>query len=73
MASAPLPAQTTDDSDSETPPPPGATTINSDELHSDQQTHISVFTGNVVVLGPGTIPKTSSGKLRRANSVTLVT
>jgi fatty-acyl-CoA synthase len=27
----------------------------------------------VVVLGPGTIPKTSSGKLRRANSVTLVT
>jgi fatty-acyl-CoA synthase len=25
------------------------------------------------VLGPGTIPKTSSGKLRRANSVTLVT
>jgi fatty-acyl-CoA synthase len=28
---------------------------------------------NVVVLGPGTIPKTSSGKLRRANSVTLVT
>ncbi len=28
---------------------------------------------NVVVLGPGTIPKTPSGKLRRANSVTLVT
>ena len=27
---------------------------------------------NVVVLGPGTIPKTPSGKLRRANSVTLV-
>jgi fatty-acyl-CoA synthase len=26
-----------------------------------------------VVLGPGTIPKTPSGKLRRANSVTLVT
>jgi fatty-acyl-CoA synthase len=28
---------------------------------------------NVVVLGPGTIPKTPSGKLRRANSLTLVT
>ncbi len=27
---------------------------------------------NVVVLGPGTIPKTPSGKLRRANSVSLV-
>jgi fatty-acyl-CoA synthase len=27
---------------------------------------------NVVVLGPGTIPKTPSGKLRRANSVILV-
>ena len=27
---------------------------------------------NVVVLGPGTIPKTPSGKLRRANSVALV-
>jgi fatty-acyl-CoA synthase len=26
-----------------------------------------------VVLGPGTIPKTPSGKLRRANSVPLVT
>ena len=28
---------------------------------------------NVVVLDPGTIPKTPSGKLRRANSVALVT
>jgi fatty-acyl-CoA synthase len=28
---------------------------------------------NVVVLGPGTIPKTPSGKLRRSTSVTLVT
>ena len=28
---------------------------------------------NVVVLGPGTIPKTPSGWLRRANSVSLVT
>jgi fatty-acyl-CoA synthase len=27
---------------------------------------------NVVVLGPGTIPKTPSGKLRRAHSVALV-
>jgi fatty-acyl-CoA synthase len=26
-----------------------------------------------VVLGPGTIPKTPSGKLRRANSIALVT
>jgi fatty-acyl-CoA synthase len=28
---------------------------------------------NVVVLGPGAIPKTPSGKLRRSNSVSLVT
>ena len=28
---------------------------------------------NVVVLGPGTIPKTPSGKLRRSTSVSLVT
>ena len=27
---------------------------------------------NVVVLGPGAIPKTPSGKLRRSNSVNLV-
>ena len=51
MAWAPLPAQTADDSDDETPPPPGSTTIDSDELHSDQNTHVSVFTGRVVVLG----------------------
>jgi lipopolysaccharide transport protein LptA len=51
MIQAPLSAQTTDDSDTETPPPPGSTTIDSDELHSDQNTHISIFTGNVVVLG----------------------
>lgn len=50
MAWAQLPAQTADDSDAP-PPPPGSTTIYSDELHSDQNTHISVFTGNVVVLG----------------------
>ena len=50
MAWAPLPAQTSDDSEAETPPP-GATVITSDELHSDQSTHISIFTGNVVVVG----------------------
>jgi lipopolysaccharide transport protein LptA len=49
VAPLPAPAQTTDDS--ETPPPSGATVITSDELHSDQNTHISIFTGNVVVLG----------------------
>ena len=51
MAWAPSPAQTADDSDTETPPPAGSTTIDSDILHSDQTTHISIFTGNVVVLG----------------------
>ncbi|KJX75770.1 fatty acyl-AMP ligase [Mycobacterium lepromatosis] len=34
---------------------------------------VDVRPRNVVVLGPGTIPKTPSGKLRRASSVTLVT
>lgn len=51
IAWTPLPAQTTDDSDTETPPPPGATVITSDELHSDQQNHISIFSGKVVVVG----------------------
>ena len=50
MAWAPLSAQTVDDSNPETPPP-GGTIITSDELHSDQLTHISIFTGNVVVVG----------------------
>jgi lipopolysaccharide transport protein LptA len=50
LAGMPLPAQTTDDSDTETPPP-GGTIITSDELHSDQNTHISIFTNNVVVIG----------------------
>ena len=50
MAWAPLPAQTTDDSTTETPPP-GSTVIYSDEGHFDQNTHINVFTGNVVVIG----------------------
>jgi len=47
----PLPAQTADDTDADTPPPAGSTKITSDELHSDQNAHTSVFTGNVVVLG----------------------
>ena len=34
---------------------------------------VGVRPRNVVVLGPGTIPKTPSGKLRRANSIALVT
>ena len=34
---------------------------------------VDVRPRNVIVLGPGTIPKTPSGKLRRANSVALVT
>jgi len=34
---------------------------------------VGVRPRNVVVLGPGTIPKTPSGKLRRSTSVTLVT
>jgi len=50
MAWTSLPAQTMDDTNPETPPP-GATVITSDELHSDQNTHISIFTGNVVVAG----------------------
>lgn len=35
-------------------------------------TEVGARPRNVVVLGPGTIPKTPSGKLRRANSVALV-
>ena len=35
-------------------------------------TEVDVRPRNVVVLGPGTIPKTSSGKLRRANSASLL-
>ena len=34
---------------------------------------VDVRPRNVVVLGPGTIPKTPSGKLRRSTSLTLVT
>jgi lipopolysaccharide export system protein LptA len=40
----------TDDSTPQ-PPPPGSTVITSDELHSDQNTHTSIFSGNVVVEG----------------------
>jgi lipopolysaccharide transport protein LptA len=40
-----------DDTDSDTQPPAGSTLITSDELHSDQVTHQSVFTGKVVVIG----------------------
>lgn len=36
-------------------------------------TEVDVRPRNVVVLGPGTIPKTPSGKLRRASSAALVT
>jgi fatty-acyl-CoA synthase len=36
-------------------------------------TEVDVRPRNVVVLGPGTIPKTPSGKLRRSTSVALVT
>jgi fatty-acyl-CoA synthase len=51
-----------------------------DEVHRIERqvahevvTEVDVRPRNVVVLGPGTIPKTPSGKLRRANSVALVT
>ena len=48
---APLPAQVDDTNPEAVAAPPGSTVITSDELHTDQQTHISVFTGNVVVVG----------------------
>lgn len=48
VAAMPLPAQTDDDT---TPAPPGSTVITSDELHSDQQSHQSVFTGKVIAVG----------------------
>jgi lipopolysaccharide transport protein LptA len=40
-----------DDANPETPPPAGSTVITSDELHSDQAAHTSIFTGKVVVIG----------------------
>jgi lipopolysaccharide transport protein LptA len=46
-----LPAQSDDDSNPDTPAPAGSTVIHSDELHVDQQSHVSVFTGKVIVTG----------------------
>jgi lipopolysaccharide transport protein LptA len=46
----PSSAQTADTSSPDTPPA-GSTVITSDELHSDQTTHTSIFNGNVVVVG----------------------
>jgi fatty-acyl-CoA synthase len=43
------------------------------EVAHEVVAEVDVRPRNVVVLGPGTIPKTPSGKLRRANSVVLVT
>jgi lipopolysaccharide transport protein LptA len=51
LAGAPLRAQLPDDTDADTQPPVGSTLITSDELHSDQTTHQSIFTGKVVVIG----------------------
>lgn len=51
LAGAPLRAQLSEDIDTETQPPVGSTLITSDELHSDEATHVSDFTGNVVVIG----------------------
>ncbi len=42
-------------------------------LQHSPDTAGGLMTSDPVVLGPGTIPKTPSGKLRRANSVALVT
>jgi lipopolysaccharide transport protein LptA len=50
MAGMPLPGQTADDA-GDAATPHGATVITSDELHSDQASHVSVFTGKVVVVG----------------------
>lgn len=44
-------AQLPDDTDADTTPPVGSTLITSDELHSDQASHQSVFTGKVIVVG----------------------
>jgi len=40
-----------DDTNPEVQPPAGSTVITSDELHSDQVAHTSVFSGKVVVVG----------------------
>jgi lipopolysaccharide transport protein LptA len=51
LAGAPLWAQMPESTDTEEQPPVGSTLITSDELHSDEATHISDFMGNVVVIG----------------------
>jgi lipopolysaccharide transport protein LptA len=51
LTAAPLWAQLPEDTSTESQPPVGSTLIMSDELHSDQNTHQSVFTGKVVVIG----------------------
>jgi lipopolysaccharide transport protein LptA len=52
LAWQPLSAQTADDDVTADPTPPaGSTLITSDELHSDQANHVSIFTGKVVVIG----------------------
>jgi len=50
MSAIPVSAQV-DDTNPETPPPAGSTVITSDELHSDQVAHTSIFTGKVIVVG----------------------
>jgi lipopolysaccharide transport protein LptA len=46
------PASAQVDADSmDTPAPPGSTVITSDELHSDQVAHTSIFDGKVLVVG----------------------
>jgi lipopolysaccharide transport protein LptA len=50
-AAVPVLAQIPDDASTEAQPPVGSTLIMSDELHSNQNSHQSIFTGNVVVVG----------------------
>ena len=44
-------AQDADPTGADATAPAGSTVITSDVLHADQNTHISIFTGNVVVVG----------------------
>lgn len=41
----------TDASTGDETPPPNSTVITSDELRSDQESHVAVYTGNVTVIG----------------------
>lgn len=50
VAALPLPAQL-DDSTDETPAPPGSTVITADKSDSDQASHVTIFTGKVIVVG----------------------